>query len=290
MASEADWWVEDGNRLKDRGDWHGAEVSYRRAAAHEPTWSVPHYNLGLLCKQQGRWQESLAFNQRAAELDPGDQAAWWNLGIAATALGSWAEARRAWSAYGLEVPPGEGPPEMNLGPVPVRLDPEGSGEVVWATRLDPARGRLLSIPLPLSGFRWHDVVLHDGAPNGYRTLRGKQVPVFDVLARLEVSAFRTFVLELGTADPAAVASLEEIATAHGGAAENWGSSTSILCYECSRGVPHQHPDAERGTPANPHCGLAVRDQAHLEAILQRWLAATPAADLIRWSEASDGTT
>ena len=30
----------------------------------------------------------------------------------------------------------------------------------------------------------------------------------------------------------------EIATEHGGSAEDWGTSTSILCAECSRGLPH----------------------------------------------------
>jgi hypothetical protein len=261
-----------------------AEAVYRRAAALSAGWSVPQYNLGLLCKRQGRWRESLDFNRRASELDPSDEAAWWNLGIAATAIGDWAEARRAWAAYGMEVPPGEGAPDMGFGQVPVRLDPEGSGEVVWADRLDPARARLLSVPLPASGFRWGDLVLHDGAPNGYRMLHGRQLPVFDVLERLERSAFRTFVLELGTGEPEAVAALERIATAAGGAAENWGTSTTILCADCSRGLPHRHAEAERGAPAHPHCGVAARNTDHLRSMLDRWLETTPAADLVRWTE------
>ena len=93
--TDAERLIAEGLSLEDDGDRTGAERAYRDALARSPSWSVPHYNLGLLCKYQGRWQESLAFNQQAAALAPDDEAAWWNLGIAATALGDWAEARRA---------------------------------------------------------------------------------------------------------------------------------------------------------------------------------------------------
>jgi tetratricopeptide (TPR) repeat protein len=146
-----------GMELRDKGDIAGAEEAYRAAAAAAPQWSAPVYNLGLLCKYEGRWQESLHCNQRAAALAPDDQGSWWNLGIAATALGDWVEARRAWAACGIEVPPGDGPPEFNWGHTPVRLDPDGEGEVVWAKRLDPARARIVSVPLPTCGFHWGDM-------------------------------------------------------------------------------------------------------------------------------------
>ena len=89
---------------------------------------------------------------------------WWNVGIAATALQDWPLARRAWQAYGLKVPgaaSGTGEPAgMELGSAAVRLSPEGEAEVVWGRRLDPARIAVLSIPLPSSGRRWGEVVLH----------------------------------------------------------------------------------------------------------------------------------
>ncbi len=67
----------------------------------------PWYNLGLVYKRQRRWPGSLYRNLRAAELDPTAKAAWWNAGIAATALGEWELAREAWTAFGIELPPGE---------------------------------------------------------------------------------------------------------------------------------------------------------------------------------------
>ena len=209
----------EGVQLRDDGDIAGAETAYRAAAAAAPEWSVPVYNLGLLYKYEGRWQESLACNKQAAMLAPDDEASWWNLGIAATALGEWNEARRAWEACGIEVPSGDGPPEFNWGDMPVRLDPTGQAEVVWARRLDPARAQIVSVPLPSSPFHWGDIILTDGAEEGQRIVDGRTYSVFNALQLLALLGFRTFILELPTAQPEALAALYACATDHGGAAE-----------------------------------------------------------------------
>ena len=286
--TEAEQLVAEGAELNDAGDALGAERLYRAAAAADPQWAVPFYNLGLLCKYQGRWPESLTFNQRAAALAPDDEASWWNLGIAATALGDWSEARRAWTACDITPPPGDGPPRFDWGHTPVRLDPLGHAEVVWAQRLDPARARIISIPLPWSRHNFGDIVLNDGAPEGHRISNGVEYPVFNVLALLEPSKHQKFVVELETADPASVEALEDIAYDLGGAVEDWGVSTNILCAQCSRGTPHEHSNAP-AAPAHPHCGLAALDRGQAQAILGRWLDEHPQADLIRWYVA-DATT
>ena len=273
-----------GMQLSAGGDISGAEASYRAAIAAAPEWSAPVYNLGLLYKYQGLWQESLIHNQRAAFLAPDDEASWWNLGIAATALGDWSEARRAWTACGIEVPPGDGPPEFDWGSTPIRLDPNGQPEVVWARRLDPARASIVSVPLPTSPFHWGDLVLTDGAEEGQRLVDGQVYSVFNVLELIEPSGFRTFVIELATTHPEALAALETCANDQGGAAEDWGSSTSILCADCSLGMPHEH-EPETSTPAHPHWGLAARDLNHAKEIITAWLAQTPGADLTEWYEA-----
>ena len=273
-----------GMELREHGDIAGAEEAYRAAVAAAPEWSAPVYNLGLLCKYEGRWQESLECNQRAAMLAPDDEASWWNLGIAATALGDWSAARRAWTACGMKVPPGDGPPAFNWGHTPVRLDPDGEGEVVWAKRLDPARARILSVPLPTSSFRWGDVVLTDGAEEGQRVVDGRTYSVFNVLQVLASSGFSTFVIEVATGLPEALAALEQCAADEGGAAEDWGTSTSIICAECSRGTPHEHAPGTSNA-AHPHWGLAARDHEHANRIITTWLATTPGADLTVWYEA-----
>src|SRR5215470_9005293 len=114
-------------KLEERGLIGEAVKYYQRAIKLYPAWSVPWYNLGLLRKRQRNWRESLTCNQKAASLDPSDEAAWWNLGIAATALEDWAEARRAWKAYGIDIPEGEGPIEMEVGLTPIRINPDDAG-------------------------------------------------------------------------------------------------------------------------------------------------------------------
>ncbi|HEX6575279.1 MAG TPA: hypothetical protein VF042_09930 [Gemmatimonadaceae bacterium] len=272
---------EEGRRLRDEGNVEAAEASYRHAMQEAPAWSVPVYNLGLLYKYERRWAESLELNRQAAEMSPDDQAAWWNLGIAATALSRWEEARTAWSMCGLEPPAGDGAPDFNFGMTPVRLDPEGDAEVVWAHRIDPARGRIASVPLPTSRFKWGDIVLTDGAVEGEREYDGRAYPVFNVLDRLEPSEYETFVIELAAANDVAISELERIAYEKGGAAENWGTHTRILCRDCSFGRPHEHA-GEDSPGAHPHCGLAARNAGEAEAIISEWISSTAHADVIRW--------
>ena len=282
--TEAELFVAQGNALKNAGDVAGAERAYRAAMACSPEWSVPYYDLGLLCKYTGRRHDSLEFNALAARYGPDDEAAWWSLGIAATAVANWAEARRAWIRCGMGDTPGDGPPDFGFGSIPVRLDPDEQAEVVWARRIDPARASILSVPLPSSAHNYSEVVLTDGAPEGHRIVDGEEYPVLNMLAVLERSALRKYVIELATVDVASIDALVTLAAAVGGAAEDWGSRTNILCAQCSRGTPHEH-DTEHGLPAHPHCGLAARDDAHAASIIRSWLEQNARADVIRWFDA-----
>jgi tetratricopeptide (TPR) repeat protein len=262
---------EQGLELDRAGRAAEAEAAYRRAIEADPSWAVPHYNLGLLCKYAGRWAESLDASRRALELDASDAAAAWNLGIAATALGEWAIARQAWERCGIELPPGAGPIQADFGPVPIRLDPDGRGEVVWARRIDPARARIVSVPLPESGHRYSDLLLHDGAAVGERRLGERAVPVFNALARLEASGYQTFVLWAPGATPGAIPALEALADEEECGFEDWSANVRYICAQCSRGPAppgHQHhaPDAERSLqPA-----VAARSLAAALRLAQRW--------------------
>lgn len=276
MTPDAEDVNERGRRLADAGKEAEAEAAYREAIALAPDWSVPSYNLGLLLKYQCRWAESLAANLRATGLAPDDEGAWWNLGIAATALGDWRIARDAWSHCGLEMPSGDGPPNCAYGLIPLRLNPNADGEVVWANRIDPARAVLASIPFAASGFRWGDAVLHDGAAVGHRLLNGREVPVFNALARLEPSPFSTFELAVALASHDDFDALRDAADQAGGAAENWATTVSYLCRACSEGSPHRDHDAEGAARALP-CAVAALTQEHLDRIVAAWLQAAPQA-------------
>ena len=152
--------------LSDSGKDDEALRIYEQALALDPDRSTTLYNMGLIHKYRGNWQESFELNARAYELAPEDEAARWNWAIAATALRRWDVARRLWADNGIALEGESGPIEMNFGLTPVRLNPESDGEVVWARRIDPVRAVIKSIPFPESGFRYNDVVLHDGAAVG----------------------------------------------------------------------------------------------------------------------------
>jgi hypothetical protein len=99
-----------------------AEEEYRRAVELASDWAPVWFDLGLVYKRRRDWTACARCNLCAAELDPGpEQPACWNLGIAATALRDWSTARRAWQGYGIALPDGSGPINLDFGWVPIRL-------------------------------------------------------------------------------------------------------------------------------------------------------------------------
>jgi tetratricopeptide (TPR) repeat protein len=253
-------------------DRESAAQAYRRALALDPGSSLALYNLGLIHKWDRDWEQAFDCYLQAAELiGPREsEPAWWNLGIAATALRRWDVARRAWRAYGLDIPDGDdsgggdaGPIEADFGFTPVRLLPVGDGsggrrEVVWGQRIDPSRARIDSIPFPESGHRWGDIVLHDGSPNGYREIGGRTLPVFDELVRWEPSDVPTVQASVSATDKADVETLLQQITDAGHAAEDWTRNVRTLCASCSEGIVHaEHTDDALASGTQHYLGIAA---------------------------------
>lgn len=263
---------EKGRRLSDAGDIAGAAAAYRAAVDADDSWSVPWYNLGLLYKYQSQWSLSLKCNREALARDEADEAAWWNLGIAATALGDWTCAREAWKRCGVMVPAGTGPIRMQYGLVPIRLNPDVRGEVVWSERIDPARAIIRNVPLPESGCYYGDLMLHDGAPEGYRMSReGREVPVFNALIRLERSTFRTYILDLPQSTKEQRSGLSDVAYNAGSWAEDWSESMVFLCKRCSYGLPHDRHDADlKGERPELAVAVAAHDEDAVSRLLEQW--------------------
>lgn len=204
----------------------------------------------------------------------------WNAGIAATALGDWSLARRSWAACGLDVPGVEGPIDWPLGAVPIRVGGPDAREVVWCSRICPARAIIRSIPLPESGRRCGDLVLHDGEPRGKRLLHGQEVSVFDELALLEGSPFATYtiVLEAPTQDD--VGALRDALLGTCEAIEDWTESLEYVCKSCSEGLPHAEHDAPpREWRLERRVAIAGRDSPS-DALLRAWAQAAPGRQIV----------
>jgi len=265
-----------GIELEEAGDEARAIRAYRKAIWWSRRWSVPWYNLGLLYKRRGDWSASLEHSERAIELNPSDEAAWWNLGIAATALGRWRRAREAWRKCGIDVPDGDTAPMMDLGSVPIRLNPATDAEVVWCTRIDPARAIILNVPLPESGHRCGDLVLHDGARNGTRVVDGVELPVFDELSLLQPSALGTFIVRVSGLTLSEAEDLVSKASAARIECEDWTANIQPLCKACSEGtVEHAHESPD--TSNSRTLGVGAESSEAVRGTFEPLVASIPGA-------------
>ncbi|WP_418125483.1 tetratricopeptide repeat protein [Variovorax sp. 160MFSha2.1] len=275
-AGKANALNELGRRLDEKGDQDGALQAYAQAGAVLPNWSAPWYNIGLIHKYRGDWAASLQANARAVQCDPRNEGAIWNLGIAATALGDWTTARSAWRQYGIEVPEGDGPVDLFIGLTPIRVHGFEASEVVWADRIDPARAILRNVPTPDCGHRYGDLVLHDGAANGYRLHGEREVPVFDALELIAPSDYSTYEVTIEEATRQDIDALIKRFEAADASAENWTASMQMLCRACSEGRPygegqHNHGEGEEPGALGPwRIGIAAREEEAARRILGEW--------------------
>jgi tetratricopeptide (TPR) repeat protein len=270
-----------GVECSETGNEDGAIENYNKALALNPARGDTLYNLGLIYKYRGAWRESFEFNARAREIQPDDEATLWNLGIAATALRDWSTAREVWRSLKIVTEDGEGPIVGDLGQTPVRVNAEGLEdrpiEVVWSERLCPVRSRLINIPTGATGFRFGDIVLHDGARVGYRlNSYGKERPVFNVLELFEPSRLGTYEAVIEAESAEATEELEKMCTDSGIQIEDWTANIRNLCKACSEGRPHEGHDQELREPtswaAQRRIGFAAVDLESLKGVLKEWEA------------------
>lgn len=261
----------------DEGALDQASQLFGALLASEP--DVPHYHYmrGLAHKYLLDWPTSLVHNLQAIALaDEPSEAERWNAGIAATGIGDWSEARRQWQACGIRIPEGDGPIEADFGVAVVRLHPWSGGETVFVRRIDPVRARVLSVPLPESGHRFGDIVLHDGAATGKRRDGDRVVHVFNALGRLEPSDFQTFVVFVDAPAPEDIQSLLDACAPGIGYIEDWTHSIAFHCLRCSYGAAHRHPTSpEDGWQTERNLGIAAHSRHSVETLLRDWATAGP---------------
>lgn len=261
----------------DQGALREASRHFEALLQHAPDERYYHYMRGLAHKYLMDWPTSLQHNLRAIELaQEMGEGEHWNAAIAATALGQWDQVRQLWAACGIRVEEGTGPIDGDHGVAVVRLNPWHGGETVFMRRIDPVRARLINVPLPESGHRFGDIVLHDGASTGTRFDGDREVPVFNELERLVPSDFQTFVVFVSCDSQADLEALLE-ATAPGiGYAEDWTRSIAYYCMRCSYGAPHKHSnDADAEWQPDRNLGIAAQSRLSVEKLLKDWAAAGP---------------
>ena len=270
--------------LFDAGGLRAADDAFARVIERQPDDAALHYMRGLACKYLRDWSASLQHNLRAQALETEfDPASAWNAAIAATGCGDWEQARRQWSRCGIEIAAGEGPINADFGIACVRLNPWADGETVFVQRIDPVRARLLNVPLPESGHRFADIVLHDGASTGTRWSGEADVPVFNALQRLEPSDHRTFAVFIQCPDADALEQLQQATLPGIGYVEDWTLSIRHLCLRCSYGAPHTHERDDTGLDeagnddwhTERNLGIGAQGRAAVMRLLGDWAAAGP---------------
>lgn len=246
----------------------------------DASWSASYYNLGLIYKYNNQWEKSYEYNKKATDLDGKDEAAWWNLGIACTALKKWREARLAWNQFGLELEINDTEVSLHIGSAPIRLL---NGEVIWTTRICPARAIIDNIPMKDSGYRFNDLILNDGAPNGKRIVNGVEYAVFDELEIVEKSNYKTYSIGVKVTVPDDITVLENMCYELQYGFENWTKSLRTICKKCSEGTPHQCNEKEnQQEPAEYNLAIATQNRGELDSILNEWNAKCQV--IINWVE------
>ena len=258
----------------DTDDDDVALAKYFAALKLDSNDSRVHYNIGLIHKYRGQWRDSFKFNKRAFELNSSDEASRWNLAIAATALRDWKTARDVWKLCGMTLQGEEGPIADDFGTTPIRLDPDGEAEVVWAQRVCPVRARILNLPFPESGVAYGDIVLHDGAPVGSRLdANGNEKSVFNMLEMFEPGEYSTYVVNAEADSKKLVMELETLCEERGMSFEDWHANVNPMCRACSEGRPHENHDHEiRAKVWDPKrlIGIGARNPDEVGAVLEAW--------------------
>ncbi|MFD7440741.1 tetratricopeptide repeat protein [Streptomyces sp. NPDC059909] len=274
--SEAERLLKRAQDAFDAEEWQVCAETYEQVLAHYPderpsaAW---WYDAALAYKFLRNWPKAYELGREAAaraergENDP----AFWNLGIAATVLREWEVARDAWEGFGIPMPEGEGPVDVDgaFGMTCVRLDTDGEQEVVWAQRLCPTRAQIVNVPFT-EGRRFGEIVVHDGEPKGERVYQGRSVSVFDELVLFEPSALPTLEVTVNAAEVADVHALVELFADRDFGAEPTSSFT-MHCKCCSEGSIEYEEGGSVHAGAQTVALAAPEDDAR--QLLEQWAAA-----------------
>ncbi len=207
------------------GDSYNAVKLYKKLVRLAPDWSLPYHFLSLFYRQRNEWKPSFHYSQKAIEANPEDKTAWHILATSATALRRWQTARKAWNELGFEFRKTDKILNLDLGLIPICINPRTKPEIVWARQIDPARAQIESIPQPSSERRYKEIVLIDNQPIAHRNLRGKRVPIYEELETVRLSSYNTYAVILETGAKNYVDILDKLCQDAEIGFDNWSKAT-----------------------------------------------------------------
>lgn len=255
-----------------RGDVYHAVKLCKLVARLSPDWSAPYAYLGGIYRSRKEWRPALHYCGKAIEHNPLNDAAWENMAMAATALGQWATAREAWNHLGFKLKISEDEPHLDLGIVPICLNPGTQPEIVEAHRIDPARAVIAGIPQPSSGRRFRDVVLLENKSNRTVNLNGQNIGVFDEIERFEASRYKTWAVILQTDTQADVDILAKLCTDADLGFDNWSNALRFFQSHLHPKVSEYFDRAIFGQQKRDFflVAIAAKRAAEVEWVLRAW--------------------
>lgn len=254
------------------GDVYNAVKLCKRIAKMAPDWSAPYAYLGRLYKIRKEWKPVFHYSLRAVQNNPFNEEPWSHLALAATALEEWETARQAWNYLGYDFKKADSELRLNMGRLAVCINPDSNPEIIEATRIDPVRVEIESIPQPSSGHRYKDILLIDVKPSGNHHIGQQRVSYFNELEQLKRSPWQTLAAYLHTSNAKDVAVLTSLCDENNLGFDNWSHALRYL-------QPKLHPKVSEYfdlTMVNKTkrdlylVAIATKDPNLVEPVLREW--------------------
>ena len=96
--------------------------------------------------------------------------------------------------------------------------------------------------------------------------------MFNALARLSPSDFRTFVVFVSCPSPEDIDELTDASLPGIGYVEDWTHSIVNYCLRCSYGSPHRHEASTDDWAEDRNLGIGAQSRASVEKLLDDWVA------------------
>lgn len=250
--------------FEEAGDVYMAVKLFKKLLRLDAARPEPSERLGLLYVRRREWKPAFFYLKKTLALQATRTDLWWQLGIAATALNKLSLAGSVWAKFDYRriLPSAEG----------LRLSYEGAFEILWMKPLDPARGQILSIPNPASGFRYSDVVLYHRQPIGHYVHEQQRIPVYDECGCWKKSPYQTFSCLLHTTEPAALDQLSDMCRRHSVGFERWSGASRTFVPDNRKAFPefYSFPEVAPADGSYTLAAFAALHQAEVLHLLNAW--------------------